>query len=135
MHEIPQNLSPRELRKFGITTGLIIAVLFGIGFPWILDRPSPWWPWILSGILIVWGLAAPASLGPVYRGWMRFGLIMSKITTPILLGILFYIVVLPTGLIRRMMGLDSMARRFDETKDTYRIASRKDSGQHLKRPF
>ena len=133
--DIPKNLSAKELRKFGWTTGAIIIVLFGIFFPWILERSTPWWPWILGGVLISWALVAPASLGPIHRGWMRFGLVMSKITTPIILGILYYLAVLPTGAIRRFLGYDSMARRFDSSTPSYRVESRKPDQQHLKRPF
>jgi hypothetical protein len=129
------SLSRKELRNFGLTTGAIVAVLFGLLFPWLLSRDMPIWPWVLGGVLIAWGLAAPASLQLVYRGWMLFGLVMSRITTPIILGVVFYGAVLPTGLVRRLFGLDSMARRFEASQPSYRVASRKPAKQHLKRPF
>ena len=77
MHSIPE-LDRQGLRKFGITTGLIVAVLFGIFFPWLLEAGFVRWPWILCGILIVMGLLTPMALGPVYHWWMRFGLMMSR---------------------------------------------------------
>ena len=135
MSEIRQDLSPKELREFGVVTGSIVAALFGLFFPWLLDRPIPWWPWILAATLIAWAMVAPASLRLVYGVWMRFGLIMSRITTPIILGIVFFLVVLPTGFVRRLLGHDSMARAFDETSVSYRIESRKPSTENLKRPF
>lgn len=135
MTQTQKNLSRKELRNFGLTTGGIVAALFGILFPWLLERPTPLWPWILGGILVLWGLAAPASLQPVYKGWMRFGLIMSRITTPIILAILFYLTVLPTGLIRRLMGYDSMSRAFDKNASSYRITSHRAPKQNLRRPF
>lgn len=135
MAPIPDNLSPQELRKFGLTTGGIVAVLFGVVFPWLLERSSPRWPWILGGVLIAWGLVAPASLKPVHRGWMAFGHFMSRITTPIILGIVFYGAVLPTGVVRRLLGFDSMARALEKQSPTYRVESRKAPKQHLKRPF
>ena len=135
MSAITLDVSPKELRKFGLTTGAIVAVLFGLIFPWLLARGTPIWPWALGGVLIAWGLVAPATLRPVYRGWMAFGRVMSKITTPIILGILFYGAVLPTGFVRRLFGLDSMARAFDDSKPSYRVESRKAAKQNLKRPF
>lgn len=135
MSEIPENLSAKELRSFGLTTGGIIFGLFGIFFPWLLGRPTPWWPWILGAILVVWALAAPATLKPVHYGWMRFGLIMSRITTPIILAVVFYVAVLPTGVIRRALGYDSMSRIFDETLSSYRVKSRDIPKQSLRRPF
>jgi hypothetical protein len=129
------NVSTKELRKFGLTTGAIVLVLFGVLFPWLLGRGTPTWPWVLGGVLIAWGIVAPATLRLVYRGWMAFGHIMSKITTPIILSVVFYGAVLPTGFVRRLLGLDSMARAFDDAKPSYRIESRKTDKQNLKRPF
>ena len=135
MEAIQEDLTDKDLRKFGLTTGAILAGLFGAFFPLLLGRSIPIWPWALGGLLIVWGLVAPATLRPIRRGWLGFGNIMSKITTPIILGLVFYIAVLPTGLIRRMLGRDSMARTLDDSTPTYRVESRKIQTQHLERPF
>ncbi len=71
-HPIPE-LDRKGLREFGLTTGAIIAALFGALFPWLLERAFPLWPWIILLVLGGWALVAPASLRPVYRLWMRFG--------------------------------------------------------------
>ena len=133
-HAIP-DLDRKGLRQFGFTTGVIVAVLFGLFFPWLLDRAIPLWPWILCGILSVWALLAPSTLRPVYRVWMRFGLLMSRITTPLILGIVFFIVITPIAIIRGLLGKDSMARDFDETSPSYRVESRKASRTNLEKPF
>ena len=135
MESIQEDLTVKDLRNFGLTTGAILAGLFGAFFPLLLGRGIPIWPWALGGLLIFWGLIAPATLKPIRRGWLGFGNIMSKFTTPIILGLVFYIAVLPTGLIRRLLGRDSMARKLDDSAQTYRVESRKTSTQHLKRPF
>ena len=130
-----EDLSVNDLRKFGLTTGGILAGLFGAALPWLLGRSMPIWPWALGGLLVVWSLLAPATLKPIRRGWLGFGHIMSKITTPIILGILFYSAVLPTGLVRRLLGRDSMSRAFDHSTASYRVESRKATKEQLKRPF
>ena len=61
----------------------------------------PLWPWVIFGVLAVLGLVAPMALNPVYKIWMRFGLIMSKIMTPLIMGIVFYFVITPVGLFRK----------------------------------
>ena len=66
-----------------------MAGLFGLFFPWLLEAQIPLWPWALAGILAAWALLAPASLRPVYRLWMRLGLLLSRITTPIVHGRVF----------------------------------------------
>jgi amino acid transporter len=131
---IPE-LDEKGLREFGLVTGGIIAGLFGLFFPWLLEFGIPKWPWILGGVLAAWGLVAPATLGPVYRGWMKFGLLLSKITTPIILGLVFLIAVIPTALILRLKGSDPMARRLDADAETYRVTSDRPSPDNLEKPF
>jgi O-antigen/teichoic acid export membrane protein len=133
-HAIPE-LDRKGLRSFGLTTGGILAVLFGLFFPWLLSRPIPLWPWVVAGVMILWGLAVPDTLRPVYRTWMRFGLFMSRITTPLILGIAFYLVVTPIALVRMACGFDSMARSFDRTVKSYRVTSRGDQQSGLERPY
>jgi Kef-type K+ transport system membrane component KefB len=133
-HDIP-DLDRKGLRHFGFTTGAIVAVLFGLLFPWLLERALPLWPWILGGVLSVWALLAPSSLRPVYRVWMRFGLLMSRITTPLILGIVFFIVITPIAIIRSLLGKDSLARHLDEASPSYRVESRKAARTNLEKPF
>ena len=133
-HVIP-DLDSKGLRSFGLTTGAIVAVLFGLFLPWLLDHTMPLWPWVLCGVLAVWALLAPTSLRPVYRVWMRFGLLMSRITTPIILGIVFFFVITPIALVRGLLAKDSMARELDEQLLSYRVDSRKASKNNLERPY
>lgn len=133
-HAIP-DIDRKGLRSFGLTTGAIVAALFGLFFPWLLERSIPLWPWIILAILGSWALVAPASLKPVYRGWMRFGLLLSKITTPIIMGLVFFVVVLPAGLVLRLLGKDPMHRRFDAAAGSYRIESVKPTKENLENPF
>jgi hypothetical protein len=62
----------------------------------------------LGVLLVLAALLIPGQLGPVYRGWMRFGLILSKITTPIFMGVIFFVVLTPIGLVRRLFGGDKL---------------------------
>jgi hypothetical protein len=129
-----RKLDRKGLREFGLTTGGIVAALFGLFFPWLLERPIPRWPWVVAGVLAAWGLVAPMSLGPVYRGWMRLGILLSRVTTPVIMGVVFFLVVTPTGLVRRLLGKDSLARRF-EASESYRVPSHKAPIRNLEKPF
>lgn len=133
-HPIPE-LDRKGLREFAFVTGGIVAVLFGLFFPWLLDTRMPLWPWLITGVLVVWGLAAPMSLQPVYRGWMKFGLLLSRVTTPLILGIVFYGLILPMGLVMRLFGRDPMARRFDDRAESYRVQHPKRARENMERPF
>jgi hypothetical protein len=134
---IPE-LDKKGLREFGLVTGGVVAGLFGVFFPWLFDRAFPaefpLWPWVVFGVLGGWGLIAPNSLRPVYKIWMRFGLMLSKITTPIIMGLVFYVVITPFGLMRRLFGDDPMARKF-ENLVSYRVPSKKAPKKNLEKPF
>lgn len=131
--EIPV-LDKGGLRQFGLTTGAIVAVLFGVVFPYLLDRTWPVWPWIVFAILTVWSLFAPVSLKPVYHGWMRVGFLLSKVTTPIVLTLVFVIAILPGSLLLRLFRKDPMRRVFDESV-SYRVESRQPSVKNLEKPY
>jgi len=133
-HEIPE-LDRKGLREFALVTGGVVAVLFGLFFPWLLESRVPLWPWVIAGVLGGWGLAAPMSLQPVYRAWMKLGLLLSRITTPLILGIVFYGLILPMGLVMRLMGRDPMARRFDDAAESYRVKHQKAPRINVERPF
>ena len=132
-HEIPV-LDKGGLRQFGLTTGAIVAALFGIVFPYLLDLSWPLWPWIVFAVLGFWGIIAPTSLGPVYRGWMRFGMLLSKITTPIVLTLLFLITILPGAMLLRLFRKDPMRRSFDESS-SYRVMAKQPSVENLEKPY
>lgn len=130
---IPE-LDSAGLRKFGLTTGTIFAALFGLILPFLLGFAYPVWPWVLAVVLAVWALAAPSSLRLVYRGWMRLGLLLHRIVSPIVLGVIFFLVVTPFGIVMRLFGGDPMARRA-KSKRTCRVESVVRDPKHMERPY
>ena len=132
-NEIPE-LDKSGLRQFGLTTGAIVAGLFGIVFPYLLDLSWPLWPWLIFAVLVSWALIAPSSLRPVYQGWMRFGLLLGKITTPIIMTLLFLITILPGALLLRLFRKDPMRRSFDDSV-SYRVKAKQPSVQNLEKPY
>lgn len=132
--DIPE-LGRSGLRGFGLLLGGMVAGLFGLLFPWLLDRPWPLWPWAVFATLAVWALAIPRSLRPIYRVWMRFGLLLSRITTPVILGLVYFVIVTPMAALLHLRRNDPMARRFDPGARSYRIPSRKAPIKHLEKPF
>jgi hypothetical protein len=134
IHVIPE-LDKKGLREFGLVTGGIVAALFGLFFPWVLERPWPLWPWILFAALGGLALIAPLALRPIYWLWMRFGLLASRVTTPLILGIVFFFVIFPVGFARRLKGRDALRRWFDERAVSYRIPSVRSPTKSFERPF
>lgn len=133
-HLIPE-LDRKGLREFGLTTGAIVALLFGLFFPWILEHGFPVWPWAVAVVLGAWALLAPASLRPVYRVWMRLGLLLSKVTVPVIMLAVFLLVITPLGLARRALGKSAIPKRPLPTVDTYRVPAKRIREEDLERPF
>lgn len=133
-HDISE-LDGRGLREFALVTAGLFTGLFGLLLPWLFNASYPTWPWLLGAVLAGWGIAAPTTLRPVYRVWMKFGLLLNRVTTPLVLGIVFYLVVFPIGLIMRLSGRDPMTREFDNGADSYRVASKKPQRENAERPF
>ena len=124
-----------ELRKFGYITGGIAAVLFGIVLPWLFGHGYPMWPWIIAGILWVWATIAPSTLMPVYKGWMAIGHVLGWINTRIILGIIFYLMFLPVGMVMRLFGKDPMARKIDNSISSYRVVHAIPRKNHVEKPY
>ena len=125
----------KELREFGLVTGAIVVALFGLLLPWLFDKALPLWPWVLAAVLWAWALLFPASLAPVYRGWLAFGHVLGWINIRIILGIMFYLMFLPVGLVLRLFGKDPMARKIDKSLDTYRVTHVRPKKDHVERPY
>jgi len=109
-------LSTAEGRKFGLTVGaafLLFAALFWWrGHEWPLRVAGS-----LGAALVVAGAVIPGHLGPVYRAWMGLALMISKVTTPIVMGILFYVVLTPIGWVRSTFGKHPL--RHEAVGDSY----------------
>jgi hypothetical protein len=86
-------------------------------------------------VLAIWGLVAPMSLRPVYQGWMKFGLFMSRFTTPLIMGLVFFLAITPMALIMKILGKDPMKRTLTKDQTTYRVASSKAARKAIERPF
>lgn len=112
-----------ELRRFGIVVGLIIAILFGLALPYLLNLGYVMWPWIVGAALLIPGVLFPKVLAPIYKAWMLLGVLLNKIVSPVVLGILFFGVFLPYGLVMRLMGKDPLHLKLEPNAETYRVIS------------
>jgi hypothetical protein len=121
---IPARLTPAEGRKFAFTVGAAFLVLGGV----VLWRGHDTVASVFGSIgtlLAIAGVLVPGHLGPVYRGWMAFGLALSKVTTPIFMGVLYFGVLGPAGVLRRTIGSNAVLRPRGESYWIPRELSRK----------
>ena len=133
--EIPK-IDKKGLREFGLIVGGVFGGLFGLLLPLVHRHwPPPPWPWVIAVPLLVLAVVSPPTLGPVYRFWMRVGIFLSKIMTPLWMGLVFYFVVMPMGLIMRMLKKDPMERQYNAEMSTYRVMSQLKSKESMERPF
>jgi Saxitoxin biosynthesis operon protein SxtJ len=96
-------LSAREGRKFAFTLAAAFGVLAGVTW-WRGGATAPMVLGTLAGLFAFGGLIAPTRLGPVERAWMGLAHAISKVTTPIFMGVVYYLVITPVGIIRRAVG-------------------------------
>lgn len=107
---IPARLSHAEARRFGLLVGAAFVALGAVLF-W-RGRPLPALICSLAGaVLILLGAILPDSLRPVYRVWMGMAVAISKITTPIIMGVVYFGVLTPIGLMRRLVGGNALKHR------------------------
>lgn len=106
---VPARLSPAEGRNFAFTVGaafLGLAALF-----WWRGHPFPMRAaGAIGALLVLAGLVIPGWLGPVHRAWMGLAHAISKVTTPVFMGLLYFMVLTPAGILRRTLGRNPLVR-------------------------
>ena len=105
----------RDLRVFGVGVGAFLALFGTLAMwpAWPFSEPHPRAGGALAGLgtgLLVLGVLAPGVLRPVRAAWMRVVAPIAWFNTRLLLGIVFYGILVPTGLVRRLFG-DPLAVR------------------------
>lgn len=103
--------------------GLLFAAVFVVVALWPLaSAQAPRvWALIAAAALVAVSLAVPAWLAPAARLWLRLGALMHAIVSPVILALIFYAVVLPTGLVVRALGKDLLRLRFNREARSYWI--------------
>lgn len=110
----------KELRQFGTTVGIILALLGGL----LLFRGKVYYFYFLffGVVLLCLGLVAPILLKPVQKIWMTLAVSIGWVMTRAILSLLFYLVVTPIGVLVKMIGKDSLDLKFDRNVNSYWIA-------------
>jgi hypothetical protein len=116
---------------------LVGSVFCAIGlWPALVHGHGPRrWALAIGGLLVIAALIAPRCLAPVHRVWMAAADVLGWINTRVLLGVVFYGLITPMGLVRRLFGGDPMRRRLEPGAATYRVPKRPRPGTHMTRQF
>jgi hypothetical protein len=103
-------LTASQGRKFGLTVGIAFLALTAL-LLWRQRETIAYVTGTLGGALVLAGLVIPSKLGSVERAWMAMAHRISKVTTPIVMGIVYFIVIAPIGLGMRMLGKNPLVHR------------------------
>jgi hypothetical protein len=125
----------KQLREFGLVFAAGLIVMFGLLLPWLADRPWPLWPWVAAAVFATLALVFPPALRPLNALWLKIGHVLGWINTRIILGVMFFVIFLPAGLLLRALRKDPMHRKFDASAASYRVPSKAAPIHQMERPF
>ena len=114
-----EKISRASERTFGLTLGaaaVVVALLPLLRAP---AGPVKWWLLVIGCVLVVLGLVWPKSLVPLNKAWLKLGLLLYGVVSPITLALLFYACVAPIGWIMRTTGKDPLRLRLDRASNSY----------------
>lgn len=124
----------KQLRSFGLTVGGVFLLIGLWPLVW-RGEGMRFWAVIPAAVLIPLGLILPRVLAPLYKGWMAVGHVLGWINTRIILGVLYYGLVVPMGLAMKLLGHDPMRRAWVPGMDTYRVVREPRPPSHMKNMF
>ena len=101
-------------KSFGVVF-FIVFLIIAI-YPLINSEGLRIWSFIISIIFLVLGLINSKILTPLNKLWFKFGLLLGRIISPVIMGIIFFFVVTPTALIMRIIGKDLLNLKFTKNK-------------------
>jgi hypothetical protein len=114
-----QHVEGSSDRAFGLVfAGVFLAIA---GIPLFHGASIRWWSVGVAAAFALISLVKPALLAGLNRLWMKLGILLGKVVSPIALGILFYVVITPIGVMIRLTGKDPLRLKFDADAKSYWI--------------
>lgn len=110
---------PSSDRSFGVVFAVVFAII-GL-YPLRHGTDPRWWSLGIAAAFLAVALVRPARLNPLNRLWTRFGLLLNAIITPVIMGLLFWLAFVPTGLLMRLLGKRPLNLGFDDQCESYWI--------------
>jgi len=115
--------------------GIVFFVFFLIISLWPLKigQDIRLWSLVISIIFLLLGLFNSKLLTPLNRIWFKFGLLLGKVVSPIIMGLVFFFVVTPTGLIMKFLGKDLLNLKKSKSKSYW--VEKKNENTSMKKQF
>ncbi len=122
--------SRKKVRNFGFLFGVLAIALGGY---WMFRGNASWvWAAGVSGFFWVTALIGYPVLKPLYVGWMAFAFALAWVNTRLVLGVFYYLVLTPIGIVLRLAGKDLLSEKLDRTSSSYWI-KREEEARDVKR--
>ena len=101
-------------RSFGIVF-FFVFLLIAL-YPLIKNQDIRLWSLTISVVFLTLGIFNSKILNPLNKLWFKIGIFLGKIVSPLIMGIIFFLVVTPTGLLMRLLGKDLLNLKFNNNK-------------------
>jgi hypothetical protein len=125
----------RELRFFALGLALILVAAFWWFVPWLRERPQPLWPLLTAWVLVMMAWVWPPGILPIHRAFLPLARVLAFVNTWVLLGAVFFAILLPLGWVLRRLGKLQYMTGFDAAAASYRVPVAADHETRLKDPF
>jgi Saxitoxin biosynthesis operon protein SxtJ len=114
-----EEIKPSSDRGFG----LVVATFFLIISVWPLVHAEPirWWALGVTAVFALLALLWAPALAPLNKAWIKLGILLYRIISPVVMALLFYVTVTPIALLMRMLGKDPLRLYRDPDAETYWI--------------
>ena len=114
------SIEKKQIRKFGLIAFLFFTILCVLGI-WAQKRPTIY----LFGFLSILGIGfmvAPAQLLPVYKAWLKIGRLLGRALNTLVLVLIYYLVITPAALIKRVIGGRPLPLKPDAEASSYWVS-------------
>ena len=106
-------------RAFGLVMASVLGII-GL-FSLFGSKGISTWAFVVGAAFALTALVTPVVLEPLNRLWLKFGLVLHRVVSPIALGIMFFVVITPMGIVMRLLGKDPLRLRIEKNASTYWI--------------
>lgn len=119
-------------KNFGIVFSIFFLIISF--YPLIYQKNINYWTLVISFIFLTLGIFFPKILKKPNYLWFKFGIFLGSIISPIIMGLVFFFTVTPTGIMMRLMGKDILKQKIDKKTNSYWINSEQ-KDQSMKNQF
>jgi len=129
-----KTIDQATLTSFGVLMSWAFPLFFGAIAPWLFNHELQWWTLSISLVSLPLALLAPQLLYFPYRAWMFIGGIIGFINTRIILGLTFYLMIFPIGMVLRIFNKLQFKKK-NHRCSNYIIRTDKITKEQLENPF